>query len=96
MNTPTIEREDNDTRGQYTYQRDGEEPAILTFERQGSILLLDKTLVPSSYRGQGVALELVKHSVADARENGWTLQPACSYVVAQFAKHPEWADVLAS
>lgn len=95
MSDSSIVLEDGTHRGQYTYRRDGQPPAKMTFQRHGSRLIIDHTLVPPSYRGHGVALQLVTRAVEDARENGWTLQPVCSYVVAQFEKHPEWADVLA-
>jgi predicted GNAT family acetyltransferase len=95
MSTPTIKLEETQKGGQYVYRNAEQPPAILAFQRKGSVLLMDETKVPPSYRGQGVAFKLVERSIADARENGWKIQPACSYVVAQFAKHPEWADVLA-
>lgn len=95
MSDATIELEDGENRGQYTYKSDGQPPAKMTFQRRGDVLVIDHTFVPQSYRGQGIALELVKRSVADAREHDWKIHPVCSYVVAQFAKHPDWSDVLA-
>ena len=40
--------------------------------------------------------ELVDEMIADARENGFRIVPECSYVVAAFARHPEWADLKAT
>jgi hypothetical protein len=37
----------------------------------------------------------VKTLVANAREEGFHVIPQCSYVVAQFQRHPEWADLKA-
>jgi hypothetical protein len=39
---------------------------------------------------------LVDAMVADAREQGFKVGPACSYVAAKFDQHPEWADLRAS
>ena len=47
-------------------------------------------------RGGGVAQLLVEALVADAREQGFRIVPQCSYVAAQFRRHPEWADLLAA
>lgn len=55
----------------------------------------DHTLVPPAIGGRGIAGLLVLDLVADARENGFTIVPQCSYVAAQFARHPEWAELLA-
>ena len=46
-------------------------------------------------RGQGVASALVERLIADARREGFKVVPKCPFVVAQFERHPEWADVRA-
>ena len=45
--------------------------------------------------GRGVAAKLVEALIADARAEGFRIVPACSYVAAAFARHPEWADLRA-
>lgn len=55
----------------------------------------EHTLVPPEIGGRGVAARLVEHMVADAREQGFRIKPVCSYVVAAFDRHPDWADVRA-
>ncbi len=51
--------------------------------------------MPPDIGGQGVAARLVEALVADAREMGFRIEPACSYVAAKFDEHPEWADLRA-
>jgi len=46
-------------------------------------------------RGRGIAGALVERLVADARREGFKVVPQCPYVVAQFDRHPDWADVRA-
>ena len=53
------------------------------------------TIVPQPIGGRGVAAELVKALVADAREEGFRIVPQCSYVARLFDRHPEWADLRA-
>lgn len=53
------------------------------------------TYVPDIFRGSGVAAKLMARAVADARTQGFRITPSCSYVAAQFRRHPEWADLLA-
>ena len=59
------------------------------------VRLVDHTIVPPAIGGRGIAGQLVKALVADAREQGFHVIPQCSYVVAQFQRHPEWANLKA-
>ena len=34
--------------------------------------------------------------IRDARASGFKIVPICPYVLAQYRKHPEWSDVMAS
>jgi len=71
-------------------------PAELTWRAMGPLRIADHTFVPPDMRGQGVAQVLVEALVADARAHGFRIVPQCSYVEAQFRRHPEWADLLAA
>ncbi len=55
--------------------------------------LVDHTIVPPEIGGRGIAARLVEAIVADARAQGFKVIPQCSYVVAAFDRHPDWADV---
>lgn len=56
---------------------------------------IDHTLVHPSQRGKGLAHRLVEAAVAYARAEGLSIVPICSFAVADFKRHPEYADVLA-
>lgn len=68
----------------------------LTWKARGNARIADHTIVPPEIGGRGVAAALVDALVADARSEGFTIVPQCSYVDAQFRRHPEWADLLAA
>ncbi|WP_284123790.1 GNAT family N-acetyltransferase [Parerythrobacter aestuarii] len=53
------------------------------------------TMVPRALRGQGIAALLVERLVADARAQGFRIEPKCSYVAAKFDENPDWADLRA-
>ena len=63
--------------------------------RREGVRAATHTLVPPAIGGRGVAEELVKAMVADAREHGFKIVPACSYVDAMFRRHKDWADLRA-
>jgi predicted GNAT family acetyltransferase len=91
-----ITRTDETTHGAYRAELPGApHPAKLTWTARGSARIAEHTFVPPEMRGQGVAMQLVEALVADAREQGFTIVPQCSYVEAAFRRHPEWAGLLA-
>jgi hypothetical protein len=93
---PEITREDTATKGRYVARVPGhEEAGELTFSKLGSsTVIADHTGVPESLRGQGIAMALVERLIADARAEGFKIVPLCPFIRAQYAKHPEWADVM--
>ena len=101
MKDISIERTLTPDGGRYAARVKGvEEEAELTFSRPNravlpAVIVADHTFAPNSMRGMGVAQALVERLFADARADGAKIRPACSYVRAQFARHPDWADVLA-
>lgn len=94
--TVTITHHDQGARGEYHARVEGSEATgRLTYARRKDVLVADHTLVPSEIGGRGVAAKLVDALIADARTNGWKIEPQCSYVAAAFQRHPEWADLRA-
>ncbi|MGX7925014.1 GNAT family N-acetyltransferase [Tsuneonella sp. HG094] len=92
-----ITHEGNEAHGEYRAIVPGSnEVGRLTWRARGDARVADHTLVPPEIGGQGVAAALVDALVRDAREQGFTIVPQCSYVDAQFRRHPEWADLLAA
>lgn len=95
-NDLTVLREDGATRGRYVIQLAPGYEAEMTFRKaDNGTITIDHTGVPPEYEGQGIAARLVNKAIADAREQGFKITPVCSYVVAQFRRHPEWADLRA-
>lgn len=91
-----IQREDGPTRGRYVIHLAPGQEAEMTFRKAADgTLTIDHTGVPPQYEGRGIAARLVNRAIVDAREQGFKITPVCSYVVAQFRRHPEWAELRA-
>lgn len=60
----------------------------------GQNVVIERTYVDPSLRGQGVAGKLIKLVVDEARRDGFLIEPLCTYAHASFERHPEYADVL--
>lgn len=96
MDEITILRHDAGNHGEYRAEiAPGKSVGRLTWRGRGTARVVDHTVVPSAYREHGIAAKLVAALVADARAEGFQIDPVCSYVAAQFRRHPEWRDLLA-
>lgn len=97
MDQLTITEHTTDQGGEYRAQPQGSDHiGKLTWRNQGGdVRNANQTLVPREIGGQGVAAQLVKRLVADAREKGFTIVPSCSYVEKKFDENPEWNDLRA-
>lgn len=92
----TITKHERDSGGEYlAHIADNDAIGRLTWAEREGVHYANHTLVPPVIGGRGVAMRLVEAMVADARENRFKIAPICSYVVAAFRRHPEWADVRA-
>ncbi len=95
MNGITITKQDGERRGRYVARIDGidaEGEITFTHPREG-VISANHTGVPEEMGGRGVAGALLAFMLEDARTNGFKIIPICPYVRAQYAKHPEWADL---
>ncbi len=74
---------------------DGQEAGFLSYEAAGEqTWTLVSTEVDPTYRGQGLAGQLVADAVRVARTEGIRLRPLCPYTVSWFERHPQDQDVL--
>lgn len=91
----TLSKEDGTRRGRYVARIDGiDAEAEITFTHRGEgVISANHTGVPDSMGGHGVAKALLKLMLEDARKTGFRIIPVCPFVRAQYARHPEWADL---
>jgi uncharacterized protein len=91
-----ITKEAGPRHGRYVARIAGiEAEAELVFTHRGPQLIsADHTSAPDAMRGTGVARALVDQLIADARASGFRIIPICPYVRAQYAKNPDWQDVM--
>lgn len=96
METVTITAHEKGESGEYRAHVAGSDViGRLTWTMRDGARVAEHTLVPKEIGGRGVAGKLVEALIADARAKGFRIVPECSYVVAAFEKHPEWADLRA-
>lgn len=92
-----IEQKENDGKGMFYVEKDGDIIAELTYTiNDNQIMTLDHTETDPSMTGEGLASGLVKHSVEYARENNLKIDPLCEYAAKQFERHEEYQDIQVS
>ncbi len=91
-----IIHEHDENTGRYVIVLGPKVEAKMTYRRVApKTISIDHTLVPPEFHGQKIADKLMVRAIEDAKTKGDRIVPACSYVAAQFKRHPEWASLLA-
>lgn len=67
--------------------------AFSEYRRSGHVLMIMHTEVPRELQGRGIGSKLVRGVLAQARAQGLTVKPLCSFVRAYMDRHPEYADL---
>ena len=94
--TYTVEREEDQFAGRYVVHLAPGAEGEMTFRKTAdNVITVDHTGVPRAFRRAGIAQMLMDRMIADAQASGTKVVPLCSYVVGQFERHPEWAELLA-
>jgi hypothetical protein len=87
---------DNSTHHRFEIALDGEDVAAAYYRRdENGHIVLTHTEVPSEYGGRGIASALARGVFDMARQRGDRLVLKCPFMAAWFAKHSDYADVVA-
>ena len=89
-----ITQQDDGKHGEFTVH-DGNTPIgeLSYVWRDAATLAIHHTGVIDTYKGQGIARQLLNAAVAFAREKNVQIVPVCSYVKAVFEKDKSLGDV---
>jgi phosphotransferase system enzyme I (PtsI) len=68
--------------------------AFLSYIHEGKRVILDHTFVPDELRGRGMAANLVRTALNEARKSRWQIVPCCAYVAKFIEQNPEFADLV--
>ena len=69
--------------------------AFMNYRRAGDVLTLDHTETPVAARGRGIASQLTRGVLEEARSRGLKVVPRCPFVTAYIDRHPEFRDLVA-
>ena len=69
--------------------------AFMKYRLAGNVMSLDHTETPVAARGRGIASQLTRSVLEEARSRGLKVVPRCPFVTAYIARHPEYRDLVA-
>jgi len=77
---------------QFTAELDGQR-SVLNYTLADGVMTITHTGVPQPIGGRGVAAELMRAALSEAKAQGWLVNPSCSYAAAYMRRHhPDAAD----
>lgn len=81
--------------GKIILSNDTEEVGFLTYTifPEDTTLIISHVMVHSKFEGRGMGKFLVEEAVTFARENGWNINPHCSYSRAVLNRMSNVEDV---
>jgi uncharacterized protein len=91
--TPSVVT-DVETAQRYEASIDGELAGVIEYVvKHGRLALIHTEVIPA-YEGRGVASELIRFAIEDARRRRLLVIPTCPFVRAYVERHPETHDIV--
>jgi hypothetical protein len=81
--------------GQYHLLVDGVEVGELDYRDGQGRRVFSHTGVRPEFEGRGLAAQLVRRALSDARDEEVKVVPQCSFVARFIASHPQYDDLVA-
>lgn len=89
-----IEIRNAEQRSRYELTVDGELASIVAYRtRDDGTVVFHHTETVARWRGNGLAEQVVRRALDEARDAGATIVPACWFVAEFVGAHPEYADL---
>lgn len=88
---------DHDPEGQeFTVALEQEQAELSYAKPEERVIDFQHTFVPASFRGKGVANQLIQAGLAYAREQEWQVLATCPTVSAYIRRHKQYQGLLKS
>jgi uncharacterized protein len=81
-------------RSRFEIRVDGEVAGFTEYRRRPGLIAFIHTLTDPRFEGQGLASDLVRTALSEARADGLSVLPFCPFVRAYIARHTEYLDLV--
>ncbi|MGZ5271377.1 MAG: GNAT family N-acetyltransferase [Ramlibacter sp.] len=86
----------NGARHRFEIEVDGQVAGFIVYRQHDDVLELVHTEVQPEFEGRGLAGQLARFALDQARAAGQRVKPTCPYVAAYIARHPQDQDLVAA
>ena len=81
-------------RSRFEIRVDGESAGFAAYHRRPGVIAFMHTEIDPRFEGQGLASELVRSALSQARSEGASVLPFCPFVRGYIARHHEYLDLV--
>src|SRR3954454_8054361 len=81
-------------RSRFEIRVEGEVGGFTEYRRRPGLIAFIHTLIDPRFEGHGLASQLVRTALSDARSDGLSVLPFCPFVRAYIAAHTEYLDLV--
>src|SRR5947209_5020696 len=85
---------DNPQGSRYEISADGQLAGFTEYRRFPTVVEFVHTKIEPEYEGRGLASELIRSALEDARENGLQVLPFCPFVREYIERHDEYLELV--
>jgi predicted GNAT family acetyltransferase len=81
-------------RSRFEIRVDGDVAGFAEYRRRPRLIAFIHTLIDPRFEGRGLASQLVRTALSDARSDGLSVLPFCPFVRSYIADHTEYLDLV--
>ena len=81
-------------RSRFEVRVDGEIAGYAEYRRRPGLIAFVHTMIDPRFEGQGLASQLVRAALSEARSDGLSVLPFCPFVRGYVARHTEYLELV--
>ena len=85
---------DEPERSRFEIRVDGDVAGFTEYRRRPGLIAFIHTLTDPRFEGQGLASDLVRTALSEARAEGLSVLPFCPFVRGYIGRHTEYLDLV--
>lgn len=85
---------DSPEESRYEAHLAGTQVGVVEYQLDGDVIMFTHTGVPPEFEGKGIASQLARYVLDDARSRGLEVLPRCPYIAGWIGRHLDYLDLV--